>query len=409
MLIDTKNDFSSNQSALNNIAWLSFLWSCASLMVYSILPAFVVDELNINHSQVGWIEGLAISSSFMSKFFSGVFSDISHARKPLILLGTSFSVITKTLFALSTGAYTIFMARLVDRLSKGIRAAPADALIADLSEPEKYASAFALKQTLGSLGAVFGAVLTTGIMLISGNNYKLVFWLSLIPAMFAVLLLIFFIKPNPKTHPRNSPNYTGSKLKLDIKDFSKFSLEFWWLLFSFFFLMLARFSEAFITLQGKNVGFSVAFLPFIIIIMNLFDAAAAIPSGKIADKKNRKKMLLNGMFIIIIADFFISYNNMTGFIIGIILIGVHVGITQGLLRALIAQSTPAELRGTAFSLFFLVSGAALLIGNVVAGKLSDTFGLKTTFLGGSVFSLISIILLSFSIFKEHKKTNLQVY
>ena len=299
MLIDTKNDFSSNQSALNNIAWLSFLWSCASLMVYSILP---------NHSQVGWIEGLAISSSFMSKFFSGVFSDISHARKPLILLGTSFSVITKTLFALSTGAYAIFMARLIDRLSKGIRAAPADALIADLSDPKKYASTFAVRQTLCSLGAVFGAILTTAIMLISGNNYKLVFWLSLIPAILAVLLLIFFIKPNPQTHPRNNPNYANSRLKLDLKDFSKFSLEFWWLLFSFFFLMLARFSEAFITLQGKNVGFSVAFLPFVIIIMNLSDAAAAIPSGKIADMKNRKKMLLSGMFIILIADFFISYN-----------------------------------------------------------------------------------------------------
>ena len=396
MIINKKNDFSTNQSALNYMAWLSFFWAFATVMVVSILPAFVVDELKVDHAKVGLIEGIAISSSFLAKFFSGIFSDITHSRKPLIVLGTFLSIATKTLFALSTGAYSIFTAKLIDRFSKGIRSAPADALVADLSKKTHYASNFAFRQTLCSCGAIFASLVTIAIMLISNNNYRLVFWLSLIPAIAALALLVFVIKPHPNTHPRNNADYRGKKFNFNYKDFSKFSLEFWWLLFAFFFLMMARFSETFLTLQAKNVGFSPAFLPVMIIIMDLAHAVIAIPSGKLADKENRKKMLSYGMTVIFIAQITIFYSSsIFGFIIGIILVGLHMGITQGLLKALIAQSTPAELRGTAFSLFFIISGFAIFLGNVIAGKLSHLYGTHMSFLAGALFSFIAIFLLNY--------------
>lgn len=390
-----------NASVLNWVAWLSFLWSMSSLMVFSVLPAFLVDELKMPHSSIGFLEGFAISSSFLSKFFSGFLSDVWKERKPLIMVGTIMSALTKPLFALSSGAGLMFSARLADRLSKGIRAAPTDALIADLSERSLYASNFGWRQSLYTLGAVAGAVVAMTIMLLSDNNYRLVFAISFIPAAMAILVLWFFVKPHPTTHPRASSAFRFKEIRL--ADLKGFDAAFWWLLLAFFVLMLARFSEAFLTLKAKDVGFSVAFLPLLIIIMDLVHAGIAWPAGKYADRLSRMNLLLIGLGIMIAAQLVLSYvTSFAGVVFGIVLVGLHMGITQGLLKAIIAQSTPPDLRGTAFSLFFIITGIALFLGNTIAGHLSQAYGLHATFLAGGAFTAGAIAILYVAFLRQAK-------
>lgn len=381
-----------NQVTLGGIAWMSFFWSMSTLMVFSILPAFLVDELKAGHHDIGLMEGLAISSSFLAKFFSGFLSDIIRQRKPLIVAGALLTALIKPIFAICTSTTAVFALRFGDRLSKGIRSAPTDALIADLSEHGHYATNFGFREALYTLGQVAGAILAMLVMLYSENNYRLVFALAAIPAVLALLVLWFRIKPDPKTHPRHALPYEREKIK--IKDFKEFPPLFWWLMAAFFFLMLGRFSEAFLTLKAKDVGWSVAYLPMLIIVMDLVHAAVAIPCGKYADKISRKLMLCLGLLVMIFAQSLIAYiSSVFGMIVGIILVGLHMGATQGLLKAMIAEATPAKLRGTAFSLYFVISGVALFFANTIAGSLSHHYGLSATFSMGSFFSVCAVLIL----------------
>ncbi|USN50871.1 MAG: MFS transporter [Myxococcales bacterium] len=383
-----KNHSKSDHKNIQGIAWMSFFWSMSTLMVFSLLPAFLVDELKTGHHDIGLIEGIAISSSFLAKFFSGFLSDVMRKRKPLILLGAALTAMVKPIFALSTTTGMVFGLRFIDRLSKGIRSAPTDALIADLSERGFYATNFGFREALYTLGQVVGALAAMLLMLSSNNNYRLVFALSAIPASLALLILFLWIKPNPNSHPRADTRYHRKKVELtDIKEFSPI---FWWLMLAFFFLMLGRFSEAFLTLKAKEVGWSVAYLPMMIIVMDLVHAGVAIPCGKYADKISRSMMLSAGLVLMFTAQAFLSYvSSIAGTIIGVILVGLHMGATQGLLKAMIAQATPAKLRGTAYSLFFVISGVALFLANTIAGNLSHRFGLSATFLMGSFFSIFA--------------------
>lgn len=388
-----------NQVTLWGVAWMSFLWSVSTLMVFSILPAFLVDELKIGHVDIGMIEGLAISSSFASKFFSGVLSDVLKSRKPLIMLGTIMTAVIKPLFALCSGAYMMFGIRFTDRLAKGIRSSPTDALVADLSDARFYATNFGLRQSFSLGGDVVGALLAMAIMLLSHNNYRLVFMLSLIPALMAVGVLWFGVRPNPKSHPgtRSKSPYQ----RISLSKLKEFSPAFWWLMIAFFFLYLARFSEAFLTLKAKDVGWAVAYLPVLFIIDNIVQACVALPAGRYADQISRKFMLALGLVVMIAAQAVLAYvTSVFGVVIGIILVGLHMGATQGLIKALIAQSTPPELRGTAFSLFFVVGGFALFLANAIAGRMSHQFGLPATFLMGGVFTAMSVAILYFAFFRQ---------
>lgn len=405
MLKVDKKDAQSNGVTLKWVAWMSFLWSTSSLMVFSVLPAFLVDELNMGHSKIGIIEGLAISSSFLSKFFSGFLSDVLKKRKPLIVLGTVLSAITKPLFAVCTGAGMMFGLRFVDRLSKGIRSAPTDALIADLSDSSLYGTSYGLRQAYYTMGDVTGAVIAMLIMILSNNNYRLVFTLSLIPALLAILILWLLVKPNTE-----SPTYVDNKFhfkEIKLANLKEFSPAFWWLMAAFFFLMLARFSEAFLTLKAKDVGWAVAYLPALIIIKDLVHAALAGPSGQIADRISRTQMLTFGLLLMIGAQMIMAYaQSITGVFLGIILVGLHMGLTQGLLKALIAQSTPGHLRGTAFSLFFLISGFAIFLGNTIAGSLSQNYGLYATYLAGAIFTIISVAIIYRAFLKQPEKVSI---
>lgn len=384
-----------NQATIWGIAWMSFFCSMSTLMVFSLLPAFLVDELKTGYHDFGLMEGLAISSSFLAKFFSGFLSDIMRKRKPLIMVGAILTALIKPLFAICSTTGMVFGLKLTDRLSKGIRSAPTDALIADLSEHGLYATNFGFREALYTLGQVAGALLAMLIMLGSDNDYRLVFALAFVPAALALLILCFAIKPDPNSHPRHASKHQRRKVKF--ADFKEFSPAFWWLMVAFFFLMLGRFSEGFLTLKAKDVGWSVAYLPVIIIVMDLVHAAVAIPCGRYADKISRNLMLSLGLIVMVIAQAFISYiSSVFGMLVGVILVGLHMGATQGLLKAMIAQATPPELRGTAFSLFFVISGVALFFANTIAGSLSHNFGLSATFLMGSIFGVCAVGILFFA-------------
>jgi len=248
-------------------------------------------------------------------------------------------------------------------------------------------------------GEVVGALLAMVIMLLSNNNYRLVFALSLVPALMAIGVLLWGVRPNPASHPRNRTKSPYQRIRLE--SLKEFSPAFWWLLVAFFFLYLARFSEAFLSLKAKDVGWSVAYLPVLFILDNFIQALVALPAGRYADKISRRLMLGAGVVLMVAAQATLSYaSSIFGVVLGIILVGLHMGATQGLIKALIAQATPPELRGTAFSSFFVVGGFAIFLANTIAGHISQQFGLSATFVAGGFFTLISGAILYFAFYKQ---------
>jgi MFS family permease len=380
-----------NNRSLWGVAWMCFFWSTSSLMVFSLLPAFLMEVLGASHTKLGLLEGVAIFLAFASKVFSGILSDILKNRLSLIALGSFFSILVKLMFAAAASFSWIFVARSIDRLSKGIRSSPTDALIADLSPLSFRGTSYGLRQTLYTLGAVFGAALSTILMYTTEGNYRLIFYMSTIPAALALFILLFFIK-----QPKDTFLSEAKKTSLDwnIKDIRHLPKPFWQILGIATLLMLARFSEAFLTLRSKSVGWPVELLPMMIVLMDLVHAGTAFPLGKLADKKNRHKILLVGLLTLVVTNIILALStSLVGVIIGIILVGVHMGSTQGLIAMLISETIPSHLRGTAFALFYLTSGVAVLIGNYIAGHLADNYGISFTFLGGMVFTGISILAL----------------
>lgn len=387
------------KSGLWGISWMSFFWSASSLMVFALLPTFLTEVLGASHTKLGIIEGVAIFIAFLSKVFAGVLSDIFRTRKPLIAVGSFFTILVKLIFATASSIGWIFIARSIDRLSKGIRSSPTDALIADLSPKAERGKSYGLRQSLYTMGAVTGSFGATVLMYLSDHNYRLVFLLSVIPATIALIILVAVVRQpviRNELKPKNS-SWQFSDIKL-------LPPRFWKLLLISFVLMLARFSEAFVTLRAKSVGWEIALLPLLLVAMELIHAAVAYPMGKLADKHSKKNLLLAGILVLMIADMvFIQFGSITGVLIAALLAGLHMGMTQGILSALVAESTPAELRGTAFALYYLSSGTAVLIGNSLAGHLSDRMGTMGPFCGGLVFTVAASICLYFIIRSPNKK------
>lgn len=375
---------------------MSFFWSTSSLMVLALLPTFLTEVLGASHSKLGMIEGIAIFIAFLSKVFSGIISDIFRTRKPLIAVGSFFTILVKLIFAAATSINWIFIARSIDRLSKGIRSSPTDALIADLSKKVHRGRSYGLRQSLYTLGAVSGSLIAAVLMYLSDNNYRLVFLLSVIPATIALFILLIVVKQpeiENELKPKNS--------RWQFADVKLLPSSFWKLLSISTILMLARFSEAFITLKAKSSGWSIATLPLLIMLMELAHAGIAYPAGKLADKYCKKHLLFYGILILVLTNIiFTQTHSIAGVFIASIFTGLHMGVTQGLLSTLVAESTPAELRGTAFAIYYLASGTAVLIGNNLAGYLADKMGTTGPFYGGLGFTVTAAIAL-FLMLKGH--------
>ena len=370
------------------LGFVSMLMDISSEMVHSLLPMFLVGSLGVSVLVVGLIEGLAESTALIVKVFSGSLSDYLGKRKGLAVLGYALGALSKPLFALSSGAGLVITARLIDRVGKGIRGAPRDALVADMAPPEVRGAAFGLRQSLDTVGAFTGPLLAVGLMLLWANDFRAVFWVAVIPGLLSVLLLMVGVT-EPERHadaPRTNPINRANMRRL--------SAAYWWVVGIGAVFTLARFSEAFLVLRAQQLGVAMAWVPLVMVAMNLVYAASAYPFGWLSDRVSHSRLLVAGLLVLILADAVLAVStDWVSLLIGVALWGVHMGMTQGLLATMVADTAPADLRGTAFGLFNLVSGVAMLVASVVAGWLWETQGASFTFVGGGVFAVLALLVL----------------
>ena len=357
----------------------------SSELVHSLLPIFMATVLGASMVTIGIIEGVAEATAAVTKVFSGALSDYFRKRKFLVVLGYGLGAITKPVFPLATTIWWVFGARFVDRIGKGIRGAPRDALVADVTPPELRGAAYGLRQSLDSVGAFVGPLLAVAFMIWLANDIKAVLWIAVVPAFLAVLLLIVALRePEPSEHA------SGSRNHLTFADAKNLSLRYWLIVALGAVFALARFSEAFLILRAQDVGLAVGYVPVIMIVMNVVYALFAYPAGAAADRLSTRTLLLLGLVVLIAADVVLALAASAGIaFLGAALWGLHMALTQGLLAKLVADTAPAELRGTAFGIFNLVSGGALLLASVIAGLLWSVFGASATFIAGASFAALA--------------------
>lgn len=368
------------------LGFVSLLMDISSEMIHSLLPLFMVGALGASALVLGLIEGLAESTALIVKVFSGTISDYLGKRKGLAVFGYALGAFTKPLFAIAPTLGIVLTARVLDRVGKGVRGAPRDALVADIAPPEVRGAAFGLRQSLDTVGAFLGPLLAAGLMLLWANDFRAVFWVAVIPGLLAVALLLFGVR-EPERH-------TGEKRTNPIRreNLRRLGGAYWWVVGIGAVFTLARFSEAFLVLRAQQVGIAVALVPLVMVAMNVVYAASAYPFGKLSDRMSHKSLLAWGLVVLIAADLILATDgHWTTVLVGVALWGVHMGMTQGLLATMVADTAPADLRGTAFGFFNLVSGLAMLIASIVAGLLWDRLGASFTFYAGAAFCGVALL------------------
>ena len=373
------------------LGFVSLLMDVSSEMIHSLLPLFMVTTLGTSVLAVGLIEGVAESTALIVKIFSGVLSDYLGQRKRLALLGYALGAFTKPLFAIATSSGLILSARIIDRVGKGIRGAPRDALVAEIAPAHLRGAAFGLRQSLDTVGAFLGPLLAVGLMILWANDFRAVFWVSVIPGLLAVLLLFLGV-----TEPKQ--NHTNHRINpISKANLKRLNAAYWWVVIIGALFMLARFSEAFLVLKGQQSGIPIAYTPLIMVAMNIIYAATAYPFGKLSDRLSHTRLLAFGLIILIAADLVIANSHhWSTLLFGLTLWGIHMGITQGLLAALVAATSPKDLLGTAYGFFNLMSGIALLVASALAGLVWDLYGSSATFYAGAVFCGLTLVSLTFA-------------
>ena len=364
---------------------VSMLMDISSEMIHSLLPLFMLTTLGASALTIGLIEGLAESTALIVKVFSGALSDHIGKRKGLAVLGYALGALTKPLFAMASTTGLVLSARLLDRLGKGVRGAPRDALVADITPPQLRGAAFGLRQALDTVGAFLGPLLAVGLMLLWADDFRAVFWVATVPGLMAVLLLFFGLREpeRPQTAGRSSP--------IQRQNLRRLGPSYWWVVGIGALFALARFSEAFLVLRAQQGGVPLALVPLVMVAMNLVYALSAYPFGKLSDRISHEKLLALGLVILIAADLVLAASDHWGLLLaGVALWGMHMGITQGLLATMIADTAPADLRGTAFGVFSLISGVAMLLASVLAGLLWDRLGASFTFHAGAAFCVVAL-------------------
>ena len=361
----------------------------SSEIVHSLLPLFLTTTLGLSVVFVGLVDGIAESTASIVKLFSGYISDRMKRRKPLILIGYGLGALTKPFFPLAGGLAMVLGARFADRIGKGIRGAPRDALIADVTPEAIRGRAYGLRQSLDTTGAFFGPLLAIGLMILFASNMRAVFWVAVVPAGLAVLLIIFAVKD-----PAGEAVDKKARAPIRFADVARLDTAFWRVVAIGAVFTLARFSEAFLILKASADGLSLAHVPLVLVVMNLVYALGAYPAGALSDTFRTSRLLLLGAITLVAADLSLAFSSgLTGTFLGIALWGLHLALTQGLFAKLVAKHAPTELRGSAFGLFNLVTGAALLVASVVAGLLWDYAGPAATFLVGASFAAVAGLML----------------
>lgn len=373
------------------IGFVSLLMDVSSEMIHSLLPLFMATALGTPVVIIGLIEGLAEATALCIKVFSGVISDYLGKRKGLAVLGYGLGALSKPLFALASTSGMIFSARMIDRVGKGIRGAPRDALVADVTPPEIRGAAYGLRQTLDTIGAFLGPLLAVGLMLLWSNDFRAVYWVAVVPAFLAVALLCFGL------HEPRTPVTTVRTNPIKKENLKRLGADCWWVIALGGVFTLARFSEAFLVLKALEVDIPLALIPLVMVAMNVVFSVTAYPFGRLSDSISHRRLLQMGLVVLVAADLVLAFSNgWVGIIAGVALWGVHMGMTQGLLNAMIARTAPADLRGTAFGFFSLLSGVGLLLASLGAGWLWDIWGSASTFFAGAVICLFTLMLTRFA-------------
>jgi len=368
---------------------VSLLMDTSSEIVHALLPLFMTVQLGLSVAMLGLIDGVAEATASITKLFSGYISDRLGRRKPLILIGYGLAAITKPVFAIAGSAGLVFGARFADRIGKGLRGAPRDALIADVTPPAVRGRAFGLRQSLDTVGAFVGPLLAVGLMLILANDMRTIFWIATIPAALAVLVIIVAVRDV------DAPAKGGVRVPLRLADLRSLPSAYWAVVALGTVLTLARFSEAFLILKANAEGLPLALTPLVLVVMNLVYAAGAYPAGHFADRMPPVRLLAAGIICLIAADLVLAMApGLVGITLGLILWGAHMALTQGLLAKLVADHAPAHLRGSAYGMFNLATGIALLFASVIAGLLWDRLGPNATFFAGAGFATVALLLAS---------------
>ncbi len=383
----------SGSSAVPRGVWIlgfvSMLMDMSSEMIHSLLPIFMVTSLGASVFVVGMVEGVAEATAMIVKVFSGALSDYLRRRKTLTVLGYGLGALSKPVFAMACSLSWVFAARVVDRVGKGIRGAPRDALVADLTPAATRGAAYGLRQSLDTIGAFVGPLVAIGLMILFAGDFRTVFWFAAIPAFLAVALLMVGV-----SEPRASAQPAGSRVLIHWRSLARLDQAYWWVVAVGSLLTLARFSEAFLILRAQENGLPSAYAPAVLVVMNVAYALSAYPTGRIADRMSHRGLLAAGIAVLVVADIVLAQAQALGLIaVGVVLWGLHMGMTQGLLVAMVANTAPAELRGTSFGLFNLVSGIAMLIASALAGLLWEMAGATATFYGGAVVSAAALLML----------------
>ncbi|SEB10176.1 MFS transporter [Variovorax sp. YR216] len=367
---------------------VSMLMDISSEMIHSLLPMFMVTSLGTSVLSVGLVEGLAESTALIVKVFSGSLSDYLGKRKGLAVAGYALSAFSKPLFAMATSFGEVVTGRLLDRVGKGVRGAPRDALVADLAPKHVRGAAFGLRQSLDTAGAFVGPLVAVGLMLLWTNDFRAVFWVATLPALLAVALLLFGLREPKRDRSQTRPN------PIRRESLKRLPGAYWWVVAVGAIFTLARFSEAFLVLRAQQTGIPTALVPLVMVAMSMVYAASAYPFGKLADSMNHRRLLAFGLVVLLAADLVLASGmNWIALFSGVALWGVHMGMTQGLLAIMVADTAPEDLRGTAYGVFNLVSGLAMLVASTFAGVLWDAFGAASTFYAGAGFCLVALFVL----------------
>jgi MFS family permease len=365
----------------------SLFMDTSSELIHSLLPIFMVSGLGASMVTVGLIEGVAEATAAVMKVFSGALSDYLGKRKFLMVFGYALAAFTKPIFPLATSVSWVFAARFIDRVGKGIRVAPRDALVADITPPKMRGAAYGLRQALDSVGAVAGPLLAVALMIWLASDIRKVMWFAVVPAFITVALLLFYIREPERAHAHGFV-----RKPLRIADARRLPLRYWLVVLLGALFTLARFSEAFLVLRAQNVGLALSYIPVVMIVMNLLYAGAAYPAGAAADRISARTLLILGLVLLIAADVVLAYATAPLIVFaGAALWGLHMAFTQGLLSKIVADTAPAELLGTGFGIFNLASGVALLLASVIAGALWSTYGPSATFLTGAGFAAATAV------------------
>jgi MFS family permease len=369
------------------LSLVSLFMDISSEMVHSLLPVFFVSVIGLSYTSVGLIEGAAQAIALITKMFSGMLSDLLQRRKLLALIGYGLAAATKPVFAMATTASGVVGARFVDRLGKGIRGAPRDALIADVTPPRMRGASYGLRQSLDSVGAFLGPLIAILLMALLANDIRAVFWFAVFPAVIAVMILLLWVR-----EPRRPRGHGKASLPRHFPDIRRLGKPYWITVAIGAVLTLAGFSEAFLVLRAQDMGLSLALIPLVFLVMNVVYALSAYPAGELSDRFGRTGLIVAGLLALIAADILLAVSaGIAVLMLGIGLWGLYLGLTQGVMSALVADTAPTALRGTAFGLFNLVSGVAMLLASLIAGWLWDQFGAPAPFIASAMFATVALV------------------